>query len=275
VGDFSAEWLALREPADHAARSVRVTRVIAERCARAGRRIRVVDLAAGTGSNVRYLAPRLGPRQHWRLVERDAALLRLASRQPQIPHVATIAAERFDLSTLDPPSARELFDGAALVTASALLDLVSDRFIAVLAAACRGANANVLFALSYDGRIACSPSDSDDEQIRDLVNRHQRRDKGFGPALGPAATGDAARQFSAAGFHVDRDRSDWTLTPHDTELQRQLIEGWAQAAMEIAANQESTIDAWRRRRLAHLAAGTSAIVVGHEDFAAWPQRIEN
>ena len=270
MSDFSAEWLALREPADHGARSARLAQAIAERSARAGR-LRIVDLAAGTGSNARYLAPRLGPRQHWRLVDRDAALLRVAARQTPIPGVATIAGEQFDLSTLDPPSAHELFEGAALVTASALLDLVSDRFIAVVASSCRSVDASVLFALTYDGRIECSPRDPHDEAIRDLVNRHQRRDKGFGPALGPAAVEEAVRQFRAAGFDVDRDRSDWRLTTQDGELQRQLIEGWAHAAGEMATDRSAEIGAWRSRRLAHVSASASSIVVGHEDIAAWPR----
>ena len=249
---------------------MRLTRAIAERIAASKRRLRIVDLAAGAGSNMRYLAPCLPPRQHWRLIDHDATLLRVASRTSDA-NVATIAAERCELSTLDAPSAHELFDGASLVTASALLDLVSERFVRVVVAACRGAGAAVLFALTYDGRIACTPEDSGDEEVRDLVNRHQRGDKGFGPALGPAAAGEAARQFTAAGFEVDRDRSDWRLTPEDGELQRQLIEGWASAAIEIELDPDraAAIGAWRLRRLGHLAAGRSHIVVGHEDIAGW------
>ena len=268
MGDFSAEWLALREPADHAARSVRLTREIAERLEGSSRRLRIVDLAAGAGSNMRYLAPRLPPRQHWRLVDHDAALLRMAARTPA-ENVATIAAEPFDLSTLDPPSARELFDGASLVTASALLDLVSERFVRLVSAACRGAGAAVLFALTYDGRIDCSPADPGDDVVRGLVNRHQRRDKGFGAALGPAAVEETVRALAAAGFTVDRERSDWRLTQTDAELQRQLIEGWARAAGEIDPERAAAIDAWRTRRLAHVAEGRSQIVVGHGDIAAW------
>ncbi len=64
-----------------------------------------------------------------------------------------------DLSMLDD---RAIFDGRALVTASALLDLVSERWLRALAARCAGHGAAVLFALSYDGRIVCSPEDPDD-----------------------------------------------------------------------------------------------------------------
>jgi len=269
MGEFSADWLALREPADHAARSVRLTRAIAGRVAASPRRPQIVDLAAGAGSNMRYLAPQLPPRQHWRLVDHDAALLRAASRTCAA-NVATIAAEPFDLSTLDAPSAHELFDGASLVTASALLDLVSERFIHVVAGACRSAGAAALFALTYDGRIACTPEDPGDGEVRDLVNRHQRRDKGFGAALGPAAVEEALRQLAGAGFDVDRDRADWTLAAGDGALQRALIEGWASAAIETAPDRAAIVDGWRTRRLACLDDGTSTIIVGHEDIAAWP-----
>jgi hypothetical protein len=103
-----------------------------------------------------------------------------------------------------------------------------------------------------------------------LVNEHQRTDKGFGVALGPDATDRAARCFGDLGYRVQRAPSDWVLTPESGELQRQLIDGWAQAAAAMAPQQIRSIDAWRDRRLAHVAAGWSAITVGHEDVAAFP-----
>jgi hypothetical protein len=125
----------------------------------------------------------------------------------------------------------------------------------------------VLFALSYDGRIVCSPEDADDGTVVALLNEHQRTDKGFGPALGPDAASVAARVFEEAGYRVQLARSDWVLAPESRELQCQLIEGWAQAATEIAPERARAIDGWRDRRLAHVAAGWSEIIVGHEDLA--------
>jgi hypothetical protein len=102
------------------------------------------------------------------------------------------------------------------------------------------------------------------------MNRHQRtNDKGFGSAAGPDAVDCAERWFVAAGYHVRREPSDWRLTPEQGELQRQLIEGWAQAAREIAPQQMGMIHDWLARRLAHVEAGCSQVVVGHEDLAAW------
>lgn len=262
---FSADWLALREPADHAARpDAIVAAVAAPLAARAGGR--AVDLAAGTGSNVRYLLPRLPGIQHWTLVDHDAALLARAWRL--LGPIAAPAGRSFDvragdLLALDTVS----LDGATLVTAAALLDLVSEAWLRGLASRCARAGVAVLFALSYDGRIACDPGDADDDLIREFVNRHQRGDKGFGPALGPDAAGVAAACFRDVGYAIMQERSDWTLGPDMPELQQQLVDGWAGAAAELAPAQAARIAAWRDRRAAHIAAGRSRLVVGHEDIA--------
>jgi len=267
MGDFSADWLALREPADHRARSARLARAVAERVP-PDRAKRIVDLGAGAGSNVRYLAAFLGAHQKWRLFDRDAALLRSAARHAPAG-IPGLAADAVDLAKLDAALANELFDRAALVTGSALLDLVSARWIETVARGCRVAGAAALFALSYDGRTVCTPADRDDERIRTLVNRHQRTDKGFGPALGPDAAEVAAQSFTQQGFVVERERSDWTLGAADGDLQRQLIGGWASAAGEVSSGDRSFVESWRRRRLDHIDHASSTLVVGHEDLAAW------
>jgi len=59
------------------------------------------------------------------------------------------------------------------------------------------------------------------------------------------------------------------LLPAERALQRQLIEGWAQAAEEMAPEQTSMIHNWLGRRLAHVETGRSRVVVGHDDLAAW------
>jgi hypothetical protein len=255
---FSAEWLTLREPVDHASRAGAVTDA-AIAALRRGTRTHILDLAAGTGSNLRYLSSRIGAAD-WLLVDHDRALL---ARVLAAPDVETRC---LDLASLDD---RPIFDGRALVTASALLDLVSEPWVRSLAARCAEAGAAVLFVLNYDGRIECSPADADDELIVGLVNAHQRTDKGFGPALGPDATGCAARSFEALGYHVTRGRSDWVLAPALHELQRQLIDGWAGAAAEVSPGLATNIGAWRARRIAHVDAHRSTITVGHEDLAAW------
>ena len=259
MSGFSAEWLALREPADHAARSIDLTRALLEALP-ADRPLRILDLAAGTGSNLRYLAGAAeSVAAEFLLVDHDPLLL------ARVPEMAGVETRCQDLSTLDDGT---IFEGRDLVSASALLDLVSEPWLLTLANRCAACGAAALFALSYDGRIVCSPEDPDDGAIVSLVNEHQHTDKGFGPALGPDATDRAARGFADLGYRVQRAPSDWQLTPAAGELQRQLIDGWAQAAAAMAPQQMRTIDAWRERRFAHVAAGWSSIIVGHEDMAA-------
>lgn len=252
MSGFAASWLALREPADAAARSERVVSFV-------GRPFqgRLLDLGGGTGSNIRYLSSRLPSPQHWTLVDNDPLLL---DRAP-----AGVATRRLDLNAAVEDA--DLFRDCGLVTASALLDLVSEAWLTSLILRCHAADAAVLFALSYDGRISCTPAEPDDEDIRQRVNAHQKTDKGFGPALGPDAAARAAALLSAAGYQVTQERSDWNLGPGDHELQRELIEGWAVAASDLAPERKAPIADWRARRIAHVDAGRSRILVGHVDVA--------
>jgi hypothetical protein len=285
MDDALSRWLQLREPVDAVARSERLTRIIAD--ALAGTEpVRVLDLATGTGANLRYLAPHLPRLQHWLVVDRDPAVLaRLpaltsswgVARQCDVrTHVngCGIRGERLEchveMRQLDLGSLTDekIFAGRHLVTASALLDLVSQHWLSELAARCRAAGAAALFTITYNGWSCCSPSEPEDDVIRDLLNRHQHTDKGLGgAAAGPEAVESVIRCFSNAGYRVETDPSDWSLGTAEHELQRRLIEGWAEAATEMRADLPM-IASWRDRRIAHVDAGRSRIVVGHQDVAA-------
>jgi hypothetical protein len=170
-----------------------------------------------------------------------------------------------DLGAFDPA----ILLGAHLVTASALLDLVSERWLRQLASACRSAGAAGLFALTYNGRSECEPAEPEDERIRELFNAHQRRsDKGFGVAAGPDAVAKAIDAFHASGYNVRHEASDWILRPEMQTLQNTLIDGWANAASELAPEDASVIADWRQRRQVHVKAGRSRIIVGHDDIWA-------
>jgi hypothetical protein len=257
---FSADWLDLREPADARARARTLTESVAERLPRDAV-VHALDLASGTGSNVRYVSDCIRSPQRWLLVDHSAALLEIASQRLG----ASAATHVLDLTDLD--RLATLMIGRDLVTASALLDLVSASWLERVLALVREAGAPVLFALSYDGRLSCSPEDPDDTLVRTLVNRHQRTDKGFGEALGPDAAPYARRALERLGYRVLCEQSDWRVGADEAELQGQLIDGWAQAASEIESSGAQRIAAWRERRLQHLAAGRSSLTVGHQDIA--------
>src|SRR5260221_559936 len=106
-----------------------------------------------------------------------------------------------------------------LVPAGALLDLVSRPWLEALAARCQAARAAVCFALTYDGRTVCTPDEPEDTTVLDLFNRHQRLDKGFGAALGPAAAGTAEQGPTKLGVRLLTERSDWDVGPQHTAIQ--------------------------------------------------------
>jgi hypothetical protein len=279
---FSADWLSLREPADTAARPPALIDWIAPSLPR-DRSVHVLDLATGTGSNLRYIAPRLGGLQQWVLADHDSALLRAMPERLSTWAVSngaevsaagallTVQGEGFGcrVDRLQVDLARDLdaveFSRFDLVTTAALLDLVSDVWLEDLVRRCVAEGCSVLFALSYDGRIECTPADPLDARIRDLVNAHQRTEKGFGPALGPDAATRTIRLLERLGYEVLAEQSDWRIDAAQPQLQSELISGWASAAAAMATSDRALIDAWRERRLAWVRDGQSRLVVGHVD----------
>ncbi|MBQ2262801.1 MAG: class I SAM-dependent methyltransferase [Loktanella sp.] len=251
---FTASWLALREPADLAARD---DGLLAAAVRAAGPLPVIVDLGSGTGSTLRAFAPVLGGTAAWRLVDSDPALL----AQAALSAGPEVALHRLDLRTL----AALPLQGASLVTASALLDLCSRDWLTRLAARLTEQPVAFYAALNYDGVMTWTSPDDDDETITAAFNRHQRGDKGFGPALGPDCASSAADVFAKAGFTVTQADSVWVLGPDQAELQQQLCAGIANAAAEmgIAGAQQ-----WAARR--HALVGDGHCHIGHRDFLALP-----
>jgi len=262
---FSANWLSLREPFDRRARNGAVLDAVAAWAA-ARTSVAVVDLACGLGSTLRALTGRLPARQSWRLVDNDLSLLaRTAplSRPPELTVTPTPVDLARDLeAALDGP--------IDLVTTSALLDLVSPAWLDRLVTEAGARRLPVYAALSYDGLATIEPADTLDSAIIEQVNRHQHRDKGFGPALGPDAAGDGPARFEAIGYQVVHGSSDWVFAPRDTEIQTEVLTGWAAAATEMREVSIGDIIAWLARRRDHIEAGRSAMRVGHIDFFAYP-----
>ena len=249
VSRFEKAWLRLREPYDHAARS----RALADRFAEAvGPTPRLLDLGAGAGSNLRYLAPRLPAAQRWLLVDHDPELL----AQARAGGAPTVECQVLDLAQELPK--RSAWTG---ITAAALLDLTSAAWLDRLARWCRGIP--VLMALSVDGRLAWRPEEPEDAAVRERFFAHQHSDKGFGPALGADAARYLAQRLEAEGQRVFLERSDWRLGPPDAPLLAPTLAG-------IFAVQASGIERWAAARRRQLGEGRLHLTIGHVDLLALP-----
>ncbi|MGK9166928.1 class I SAM-dependent methyltransferase [Inquilinus limosus] len=261
MGSFSTAWLDLREPADHAARDSALRDAAASLVEAGGL---IVDLACGTGSTARALQPRLAPAIRWRLVDQDAALLREAGRRTGAAAETVLC----DLAREDPP-----IEGASLVTASALLDLVSAAWIEGFADALKARRCPLYAGLSYDGRVSFDPAHPGDRVVTAAFNAHQRTDKGFGPALGPEGAKALAAALPSRGFTVRVAPSPWRLGPGDAQLVGPLLSGIAQAAAETGGIAAAEIEDWLAFRQARAADGRC--LVGHVDLLAIPGRFRH
>jgi hypothetical protein len=266
MSGFSADWLALREPFDLRARNPVVLDAVAAYL-KPRPSVRIVDLASGTGSTLRALGSHLPARQDWKLIDNDPGLLKRATAMPMPADIA-VAAIPLDL---DRDLEMAIESAIDLVATSALLDLVSETWLDRLARTVTARSIPLYAALSYDGRIAFTPSDPFDASVSAGVNAHQRTDKGFGPALGPAAAAFAIPRLEALGYQVVHGASDWVMGPEDVNIQNEVLAGWASAAQQTGLLSAAEAEAWLARRRTAIDGGCSSLRVGHVDFFAAPR----
>ncbi|MEU3979043.1 class I SAM-dependent methyltransferase [Streptomyces sp. NPDC026672] len=269
---YAPEWLELRESADAAARSLDLLDPLRIRLAnlpgRTGGAV-VHDLGCGTGSMGRWLAPRLDGAQHWVLHDRDPYLLHFAAvaspRAAADGSRVTVETRRGDVARLTP----DALAGASLVTASALLDVLTREEVETLATACAGAGCPALLTLSVAGRVELTPARPLDAEIAEAFNAHQRRTG----MLGPDAITVTCEAFADRGATVKVHPSAWRLGPDEAELTAQWLRGWVGAAVEQRPELRERADDYLRERLAECAAGELRVTVHHSDLLALPRPV--
>jgi hypothetical protein len=265
----SPHWLELRERADAAARSRELVDQLLRRAPAGGPWV-IHDLACGSGSMGRWLAPLLPGPQRWVLHDRDADLLELAA--VDLPGAALdgakVAVETrvSDVTRLEPDD----LAGATLVTTSALLDLLTADELASLVRSCAGAGCPVLFTLSVTGRVRLAPPDRLDARVAAAFDAHQRRPTHRGRLLGPDAAGAAVAEFRRLGAEVVIRPSPWRLGASHCRLTSEWLTGWVGAACEQEPELTAAVDLYRRRRLRQARAGRLDVTVDHADLLVLP-----
>jgi hypothetical protein len=293
VSGFSLAWLRQRAPFDDAARSVALARDFAAAIAAraAARPRRLIDLGAGAGANARALAPAIGGDQEWFLVDDDAALLaaqagehldwaaragwRAARSGDSVVVYAGASQWRFTSRRLDlaRPGALAALDPCDGVTMAALADLVTAAWIDALIAQVARRRVPLLSVLAVDGRREWRPGAPEDALIRAGFDRHQRGDKGFGPALGADAPAYMAARLTAAGYAVSTVPSDWQIGASAHDMIAATVAGEAHAAGEARPDAAAAIAAWHARRKGEMGAGRLSLLVGHRDVLGVPSDV--
>jgi SAM-dependent methyltransferase len=270
VVTVSPAWLRLREPADAAARAADLVEAVRHLLPASAPAV-VHDLGCGTGSMARWLAPQLSGPQRWVMYDRDPDLLAHASANvpPLSADGSPVTAEtrQRDITRLDQ---RDL-SGASLITASALLDMLTAVDVERIARSCVEAGCPALLTISVTGRVALTPSDPLDDAIASAFNAHQRRAEEDGRLLGPDAVGAAADMFARLGAEVVIRPSPWRLGASDTALTTEWFKGWVSAACEQRPELTAATRAYVEQRLADAAAGRLRVTVHHHDLLAVPR----
>lgn len=255
---FQPDWLALREPADHAARDQQMLRQAAQVVPQGAR---ILDLGSGTGSTARAFAAAGWTELSWRFFDNDPLLL--AEAQAAHPNSEIHNGDLADVANIP-------LDGIGLVTASALLDLMPSTWVEALAQRLAARNIPFYAALNYDGDMRWTPARDDDAAITEAFNTHQRIDKGNGPALGPKSGAEIATVFAAHGYTVTRAKSPWVIGPDQAALHAELLAGIGSAASEIDAALAPNWAAERRGLV-----DRSQATIGHDDILAIPHSVLN
>ena len=180
---FSADWLRLREPFDHAARSASMAGKLARMMPESPR---LIELATGLGSGARFVSTHLETPAHWLLVDHDPRLLAAAqstmdawcvdapSRTP-----CSLSVQALDLRVGFPDAPCD-----AVVT-QALLDLVSEAWLDALCDWLSARQVPFLGALTVDGRVRWHRPHPLDAEVQAAFLAHQHLDRGFGASPGP------------------------------------------------------------------------------------------
>jgi SAM-dependent methyltransferase len=277
---FSAQWLALREPADHRARDRALQNKVCEQLASIARTeqraVRLIDLGCGSGSNLRALATSLPPQQHWTLVDYDPLLL-AAARAALIDWADQIISDSTNLTlrknnkTIEIEFAqvdlardieRVLAWPADVITAAAFFDLVAETWLVRF---CQALRTTLYTVLTYDGSERWLPAHRADASILKAFHAHQKTDKGFGVAAGPDASSIMQRELTARGFQVALAPSPWQIDQTEAAFIQELATGSAAAVRETGLLNEQDVAQWLAARI-----GAQHCTVGHWDILATP-----
>jgi hypothetical protein len=229
------------------------------------------DLACGTGSFGRWLAPLLAGPQRWFLHDMYENVLVAATSNPPAQasdgSTVTVETRTSDVTGLGP---EDLTD-AAVITASALLDLLTREELDRLIDVCAETRCPVLLSLSVVGRVELRPAHPLDSCLASAFNAHQRRMTARGRLLGPDAVEAARDGFRRHGARTLIRPTPWRLGAAESRLASEWLAGWIAAACEQSPDLAPEIDSYARRRLGQAQAGELQVTVAHTDLLALPR----
>ncbi|QDT11394.1 methyltransferase domain-containing protein [Stieleria marina] len=260
-GREPSDWLSLRAQYDARSRSVALAEQWVtywqEQLRSDGA---VIDLACGTGTNLRFLQPLQKVDTSWVGFDNDSRVIDLAREQS-----AHANCEFIELNLADQLRAVPI-DSAIAVTTSAFLDMTSVSWLDRLAT--RLASKPFLAAMTASGPLQFLPTDPLDATIGDQLAIHQTSDHGFGPSIGVGAAPYLADRLRGQGNEITIADSSWRLTAADADLQRFLVKSIGRRVRGMSP--AIGIDRWISNRMDQIDADELVLTVPHCDLLSLP-----
>ena len=263
---FSADWLRLREPFDHAARSgalaAQLSRMLPDSP-------RLIELATGLGSGARFVSGHLATPAHWLLVDHDPALLSAAQTTMDAWAAARpeCSPQSLSVQALD---LRAGFPDAPVMPWSRRPCSISSRSPGsrVWPTGCRpGRCRSSLRSRSMDACTGTPPTrsmprcrppfartSSSTAALAALPAR--RRPRFWPPSSGPVGS-----------------RWSWRRpTGRSQRMRPRCSRSWSRAPPRLPGHAPGSGGStpWHTQRSRDVAAGRVSLTVGHQDLLAWP-----
>jgi SAM-dependent methyltransferase len=281
--DFSVKWLNTRYPFDVAARNSEVEKA-ALMALPPDRDLRLLDLGAGTGNSCRYFIPKLPQNQEWLLVELNPDLIEAAKQQlvefakaegyKRLPSddglkfkgKKTIHIRFLQHSFLHLNDVLDL-SGFDLVTAGAVIDLLSTDMLEQLVQQFIGHVAPFLATINFVGLLFDQATDRD-RQYAALYMQHMQRERPFGRALGAHCIPFLESWLLIRDIPFLSGASDWMIRPEDTAMHAFQLDFMEEAITEMLACPEAgeKLQEWLAQKRAASKAGQLSFRVQHFDI---------
>ena len=294
MSDFIAadyDWLLLRYAADKRSRGQGLLKQLQTLLADKGE-ITVLDIGAGSGANLAFLAPRLNvSEQRWHLVDRDTQLtskvsgalqalskvddIQLESNNTELRFssgVATYTASTEDFLDVDSSIYQQAWD---VVTANAVFDLLTidqlRRFF-ILAKTHWTHNPWMYFTINLDSQMSFDPMMPEDEEVVRLFHLHMQRPQSFGCSLGNDSAILLNNIAKEVGFEVDLERSDWVATPQEEAFihaNLDFVESAVTEVLQTGISSDLTLESfkdWLLQRRDQTQRSQLSLTVEHQDF---------
>lgn len=281
---YDPTWLRERYRFDATARCKKLETVVLNHFQ--GRKfIRILDVGAGLGANIRYYACRLACDQEWILVEKDLSLARtcltelsrwaesnewdcrvvaggLEIRQQHrriLVHILTTSIvnleDPINLSRLDLATANALFDLISKVQLFALVTKLSSYRIPIYA------------TMNYRSMFF-EPQSEEDLAYIGLYEHHMRRRRDFGFAMGRDCSDLMITCLENMGYEVSSGKSMWMVTSADRKMLRHMLTFMEVAISELLATptEFAKLDKWVFNKLRQADRGQLELRVEHMDI---------